>query len=72
MNEVIKFESIDGQTFDTAKQAEDWDRFVIFKKWYESDNQLTGISAAGAYRWLENNQAEVMLFYSTGAGDHGK
>lgn len=72
MKEVVKYESIDGQIFDTADQAEDWDRFVIFRKWYESGHHLNGVSAAGASRWLDNNRAEVMLFYSSSRKDDAK
>lgn len=72
MKEVIKFESIDGKIFDTAEQAEDWDRFLIFRKWYESGHDLHGITAAGASRWLDNNRAEVMLFYSASRKDDAK
>lgn len=65
MREVVRYESIDGQVFETPEQAESWDRYATLRKWYESGHGLTGISSAGIARWLENNQARVMLFYSS-------
>ena len=72
MKEVVKFESIDGKIFDTSEQAEYWDRFVIFKKWYESGNVLHGITATSASQWLDEHRAEVMLFYSSASKDDDK
>lgn len=68
MKKVARYEAEDGQLFETAEQAESWDRYITLRKWYESGHGLTGISSAGIARWLEDNQARVMLFYMSTTG----
>lgn len=66
MKKVDRYETKDGQLFETAEQAEDWERFLVFQNWYEArGNSLTGITASGMSRWLSKHRDEVMLFYSS-------
>lgn len=68
MKKVVRYEAEDGLLFEKAEQAESWDRYISFQKWYESGHSLTGISSTGIARWLENNQAQVLLFYMSATG----
>ena len=65
MKKVDRYETEDGRLFETQGEADDWERFLVFKNWYDAhENSMTGIAASVMSRWLRKNRSSVMLFYS--------
>lgn len=72
IEEVKMFKTGDSKTFATIKLAEDHERMIEFKKWYEEggralnveyDGYFEHIDAKDLFSWLLKNKTQILRTY---------
>jgi len=66
IKQVTKYQTGDGQVFDTEKEAEAHEAEISFAQWYKNCNKLYGntevVYSEDIIEWLKENREKILDF----------